>query len=399
MKKISRILFLNQMAGPLFRELAIDLSEICLEDSILYTGHPDTLKKALNDNHKLKITSAASYNTKSNLSRLWSWSVYSFFAWLKVILAPRGTLIFLVSNPPLLAPLVYITCKIKKLPYIVLIYDMHPDTLVNFGVLSNGSNLVRIWRYLNRLVWENSAAVFTIGNVMADKLSTQFNYKKTQLGYIGVVPAWADTDKIKPIKKTKNPLAQEYRQENCTTILYSGNMGKSHDITSILGAAKLLRANNKIKFLFFGAGDEWLPAFEFVSNENLENVQILPFQPESKLPYTMALGDISIVSLDKGAEGLMVPSKMYYYMAAGSAIIGICEGKNDVQDTIKLADCGKVVSPESEHALAKTILHLSSDLKELERLKVNARNASTSFFSRKSCTEKFRAFILSLNFE
>jgi glycosyltransferase involved in cell wall biosynthesis len=233
---------------------------------------------------------------------------------------------------------------------------------------------------------------------MAKKLSVQFVPERTQLGHIGVVPPWADTDKIKPIKKLENPLAAELGQENCITILYSGNMGKSHDIPTMLNAAKLLSEYSMIKFLFIGSGDQWSNALNFKNKENLANVQVLPFQSESRLPFTMALGDISLVSLDKGAEGLMVPSKMYYYMAAGSAIIGICEGENDIKESLKIAKCGQIVNPGSAQQLADTILKLASNLEELERLKINSRNASTSLFSRNTCVKKFKYFLTSLTF-
>lgn len=393
--KINKIIFLNQMAGPLFRELAVDLSKMCKDKSDLYTGHPDTLKLC-GTPEQLIISPAPAYNTSSNFNRLWSWVAYALFAWVKVLFASKGTLIFLVSNPPLMGPLVFLASKIRKLPYVVLIYDIHPDTMINFGVLNERSILVRIWRYANKLVWENSAAVFTIGTVMAEKLADQFVPAKTKLGYIGVVPPWADTDIIKPIDKSKNPLADELGQKNCITVLYSGNMGKSHDIVTMLNAARLLRDHNMIKFLFIGAGDQWSTAVDFVSEENLDNVQVLPFQSESRLPFTMALSDISLVSLDKGAEGLMVPSKMYYYMAAGSAIVGICSSENDVKESLKIGDCGRIVTPGFAHHLAETILELALDLKELERLKTNARQASISCFSRRACTEKFRISLSSL---
>ena len=43
MSNVSKILFLNQMAGPLFRELAEDLSIKMPGNSILLTGHHDSL--------------------------------------------------------------------------------------------------------------------------------------------------------------------------------------------------------------------------------------------------------------------------------------------------------------------------------------------------------------------
>ena len=42
----------------------------------------------------------------------------------------------------------------------------------------------------------------------------------------------------------------------------------------------------------------------------------------------MALATVSLVALDVGAEELMVPSKVFYYLAAGSAVIGISKKKS-----------------------------------------------------------------------
>ena len=48
----SRLIMLNQMAGPLFRELAEDLAPLYKDGCLLVTGHPDTLK--MNIDKKLK---------------------------------------------------------------------------------------------------------------------------------------------------------------------------------------------------------------------------------------------------------------------------------------------------------------------------------------------------------
>lgn len=387
MNKIKKTLFLNQMAGPLFRELAEDLSNNFNQKSELFTGHPDTLEY-INRIEMLNITKSPVYNRKSKLTRIVSWLKYTFLAFFKMIFAQKGTLIFIVSNPPLLGPLAWLVSKVRKLPYIVLVYDMHPDTMISFGVLNEGSFPVKVWRFINKCVWENATAVYTIGDVMAEKLSEQFDIDKTQLKHVGVIPPWADTENIKPIQKSLNPLVNELGQLSCITVLYSGNMGISHDIDSMLKAAKLLSYRKDIKFLFIGEGEKWQHAYDFVIKEQLDNVQVLPFQSEERLPYTMALADISLVALDKGAEGLMVPSKMYYYMAAGSAVIGICQGRNDLEQSLLKGNSGLTVLPSEPELLSKKILSLTDDLNELKRLKENARASSVAHFSRKACIEK-----------
>ena len=391
----NRLLMLNQMAGPLFRELAEDLSVKFPKKSELYTGHPDTLK-FIDKIETLKITKSPSYNRKSKITRIRSWLKYTWFAFFKIIFASKGTLILIVSNPPLIGPLAWFVSKIRRLTYVVLVYDMHPDTMISFGVFREGSIPVRVWRFINKHVWEGASAVYTIGDVMAEKLAEQFDVNKTQLKYVGVIPPWADTENIKPIDKSLNPLANELGQLDCTTVLYSGNMGISHDIDSMLKAAKLLKDRVDIKFLFIGEGEKWQPAYDFVETEGLTNVQVLPFQSEARLPYTMSLGDISLVALDKGAEGLMVPSKMYYYMAAGSAVIGICQGRNDLAESLSKGDSGLTVLPGEYKKLAESILYLADNPNKLQNFKDNARASSIAHFSRQVCMKKLQTSLMSI---
>ena len=61
---VTQLIMLNQMAGPLFRELAEDLSVKFPKKSELYTGHPDTLK-FIDQIETLKITKSPLYDRKS----------------------------------------------------------------------------------------------------------------------------------------------------------------------------------------------------------------------------------------------------------------------------------------------------------------------------------------------
>lgn len=395
MSNINNYLFLNQMAGPLFRELAESLSLEGHEQSRLYTGHTDTLKHTQNTRH-LKVEKAPIYNRESNLKRVTSWISYSILAFFKILFSKKGTVVFIVSNPPVLGPLAFLACKLRGFTYIVLVYDIHPDTLISFGVIKENSMLAKLWRWVNTKVYQNANAVFTIGEVMAERLASQFPVEQTCLRRIGVVPPWADTDKIKPLPKSENPLVQKYSLDGKIIVLYSGNMGISHDIESMLMAAELLKQNDKVHFMFIGEGERWQFARDFVENKELDNVTVLPFQDESMLPYTMTLADISLVSLDKGAEGLMVPSKMYYYMAAGSAVIGISHGRNDLSNTINLSNCGANIEPKNPTNLADKINELANNETELSTFKANARKASVEQYSKKRCIDKLLLDIANL---
>lgn len=316
--KKPRILFLNQMAGPMFRELAEDLSEEWLS-GLLYTGHPDTLKHR-NTEH-LTIKRGPGYDKRNEFLRVWSWGKYFVYALFQAIKTPSTTLLFFVSNPPFLALIGYVLKKIRKQRYVVLVYDIHPDLLVALGRLKETGFITRCWHWMNRIVYENAEIVFTIGDYMAANLEKRFDAASTKPGKVLVVPPWVDTDFIRPIPKSENWFAKKYNQVNKLTILYSGNLGATHNIEFIVDLARQLKKQEDIHFLIIGEGAKREFVADAIAEEDLKNVTLLPFQPEEVLPYSLATGDIAVVSMQPGTEGLMVPSKAMYYLAAGCKIL------------------------------------------------------------------------------
>ena len=377
------------MAGPLFRELCIDAAKEFKLECTLYTGHPDTIldfEKNTHDN--LRLIKSVGYNRSSLLTRAISWLLYSAGAFLRILFTPRDTLLFAVSNPPTLGVVTWLATLITGHKYIVLVYDIHPDTLVQFGKLSPNSVVTKIWRWINRIVYQNSLGIYTIGKVMAKRLENNFDVSKTKLGQVGVIPPWADVNTLKPLNKSDNVFAHEVECVDKVTVLYSGNMGISHDIESMLEAAKILSDEDSINFIFIGEGQKWQYVLDQINEHNLQNVKIFPFQPEEKLKYTMTVGDISLVALDKGAEGLMIPSKLYYYMASGAAIVGISTGENELNKTIIDNKIGVAVQPGSAQVLADCILTLSKDKNKLIDYKKKARITAEQQYSREVCTKK-----------
>jgi colanic acid biosynthesis glycosyl transferase WcaI len=385
---LQHVSMFNQMAGPLFRELALEISERAESGGTLFTGHPDTLAYGTNIG-SLRIHPMPAYERSSKSARAFSWFAYTLSAFFQMMSLPKGSIMIIVSNPPTLGPLAWLASILRGHRYFVLVYDLHPDTLVSFGSLSEHGLITRLWRSTNRLVWNRTEGVFTIGRRMAERLSKQFSPEITALARVEVVPPWADTESIRPRTRSENPLAKLFGVEDKTVVLYSGNMGYSHDINSILQAAELLSEHSDICFLLIGEGAKWQEANDFAQSKRLDNLKVLPFQSEERLPYTMSLADISLVALDTGAEGLMIPSKTFFYMAAGSAVIAICHGESELSDIIAEAQCGVSLSPGDPERLAQAITALAGDKNRLKSMQENSRKYCLAHHARSSCAKGF----------
>ncbi len=376
----TRIFFLNQMAGPLFRELAEDMAEKW-PPAILFTGHPDTLQRG--GNESLTIMAGPKYDRASNLSRILSWLHFFVMAFVFVLKQPKDSFLLIVSNPPFLG-LIGLFCKITRgQKYAVLVYDIYPDLLIGLRRLRQGA-LARCWEYFNRIVYKNSSVVFTIGHDMAQRLKNKFAAEKKIAGQVVCVPSWADLAFIKPLSKEENWFAQRYGQAGKTTVLYSGNMGNTHDIESILETAILLTGESDIHFLFIGEGAKRELLEKAIKDHQLKNITLLPSQSEEVLPYSLTAGDIGIIPYQPGTEGCMVPSKTYYYLAAGLAVLVISDQDNDVAELAKKFRCGWHVKNNAIDEMANTIRKLHANPELLDKYKQAARKAAEDFFSRRN---------------
>ena len=62
---------------------------------------------------------------------------------------------------------------------------------------------------------------------------------------------------------------------------------------------------------------------------NLPNVRFLPFRPVEQVPHVMMAGDVHIVTVKRGLEGVVVPSKLYSILAAGRPVLAVAPKESD----------------------------------------------------------------------
>ena len=375
------------MAGPLFRELGCAIGKAAIGDVTLFTGHPDTTKY-FPKIYELNIRLMPGYNRKSKITRVFSWLSYTVYSVIELVRMKRSEIAIVVSNPPTMV-LFLVLARLLGKRYIVIIYDIFPDVFVSLGFMSPINPVVKMWRSLNKIAWNGAQGVFTIGNRMASNLEAQFDSRKTPLGHVAVLPVWVNTNTFKPVPRSKNTFAADLGLKNKFVVLYSGNMGLSHDINSILQAAKALSNRKEIAFVLIGEGAKWNDAVQFQNEHNLENLTVLPFQSEDILPMSLGMADLGIVSLETGAGNVMIPSKTYYYMSVGAAVIGICDTDSELADTLTLAQCGATVRPGKPEELANIISGLFDNTKKLETLQQLARSHCVKFHQKDVCIRSF----------
>lgn len=283
--------------------------------------------------------------------------------------ARRHNILLVTTAPPFLPVLGYLTHKLFKLPYVCILYDLYPDIAIALGVIPKHHWLARFWQMINRRVWREASQIIVLSPAMKQNVALICPQAADK---ISVIHSWGDAKKIVPILKQDNWFAREYNTVDKFTVLYSGNMGRCHDIDTILEAAKLLK-DEPIQFLCIGGGAKRKGLVEDIKKLGLNNFQFLPYQEKSNLPYSLTACDLSLVSMDRGFESLVAPSKLYPALAAGRPVAVICPQHSYLKQLIAEGNCGQTFDNGDSQALAHFIRLLSQNRQLAENMGKAAR--------------------------
>jgi glycosyltransferase involved in cell wall biosynthesis len=200
---------------------------------------------------------------------------------------------------------------------------------------------------------------------------------------ITVIPTWVDTDLLYPVPKWSNSWAKSHGLGSKFTIMYSGNFGETHDVDLLLTAARRLHHRSDLHFVLIGAGSRWEAVRSSVEECQDINITVLPWQPAETLSESLSAADVSFVSLASGIEGMSMPSKTYYAMAAGSVILASCAEQSDLAEVVRTSRCGVIVRPNEVEEIVNACEYLSSHPIETATYKKNARVAAVERYSRR----------------
>jgi glycosyltransferase involved in cell wall biosynthesis len=265
-------------------------------------------------------------------------------------------ILMVTTEPPYLPVMGYLAHLLFGLPYVCLLYDLYPDVAVELNVVPAKHWLVRFWDWCNRRIWKRARGIIVLSSTMKARVVA----KSPEIAdKITVIPSWADPDQIKPLNKKHNWFARQFDLTEKFTVLYSGNLGRCHDLETILHAAQHLK-NEPIQFVFIGRGAKLQSSLEQVKRLQLTNCLFLPYQDKSVLPYSLTACDLSLVSIGPGLEGVVAPSKLYGSLAAGCPVAAICARDSYLRQLLDEAGCGQAFDNGDCWSLANFIRYLAA---------------------------------------
>jgi colanic acid biosynthesis glycosyl transferase WcaI len=312
--------------------------------------------------------------------RLLNLGSYFSFAALASLTTSKPDVIIAATDPPLLGALGAALKRWWGCTFVYNVRDLYPDiAIANGGVKSHV--LLKLLEWANNFAYTHADLLIVLGEDMRRRVLG----KGVSPDKVVVVSDNIDCEQLRTPES--NPLRAEYGDR--FVVIYSGNLGLSQQLETVVEAAAYLRDDRRILFLLVGHGarEPWLR--ERVRCLELQNVQFRPYLPKERLAESLSAADLHLVTLLGAATGASVPSKVYGILAAGRPYIAMMGKDADAAVLAQTHQVGFTVSPGNAEELALTIRRAASIPGELNAMGIRARRLAEQCFDRKVVARKF----------
>ena len=284
-------------------------------------------------------------------------------------LALRPDLILAMTDPPIAGIAGAFIARLAGRPFVYNIRDLYPDMAVGGDIVRQSSWSDR-WESLHRRALREAARVIVLGDDMRDRILAK------GISAANVTVVRDGTSAAGPLPEIDDPVVQDIRCGFPFVVLHAGNLGFYGAWETILKAAEILNNENTgVVFVGDGANRAGLEA----SAANAKNVRFLSFRPVEQIPHVMRAGDLHIITVRRGLEGVVVPSKLYSTLAAGRPVLVIAAPESDAARIVTAYGCGVSADPDDPMAVAAAIRELRADPARLAEMGRRAKETAKNY--------------------
>lgn len=236
--------------------------------------------------------------------------------------------------------------RVKRIPVVVYVQDLWPESLSATGYVRNRA-VIWLVKQLVKFIYRRADLILV--SSLPFKLSIAEYKPRARVIYF---PNSVDSSFGDPYSGMK-PEVPALDEGFC--VVFAGNVGTAQAVSVIVRAASLLQHQPAIRVVVIGSGSEmdWMRQQALT----LQNLFLPGRYPVQAMPNLLGRASALLVTLaDKEIFAATVPNKIQAYMAVGRPIIAAMNGEG--ARLVIEAGAGLAVPAENGEALADAILRM-----------------------------------------
>ncbi len=280
--------------------------------------------------------------------------------------------------------------KIKKIPLVLEIRDLWPESIVSVGVMKEKSFLITFLKKIAISLYNQSELIVCVTNSFKNDLIK----KGVNENKIKVIPNGFEIDKSLKPSESINKVLRRYGINNDKFIIsFTGTIGMAHGLEIILDAAS--QVSDDIIFFVIGEGARKKILIDKTKKRSINNIFFIDHLEWQEIVNINQIIDVHLVHLIKNDEfKKVIPSKVFESMALKKPIIMGVDGES--RKILDDAECSINIEPENANDLVKAIYYFKNNPEEIDRKGIKGFNYMLKNFSREILANKMIENIKSL---
>ena len=290
----------------------------------------------------------------NDFRRIASMGSYLVMSILAQIGHPRPTHVIGSTVHPLAAIAAYFVARARRAAFFFEIRDLWPQTLIDLGLIREGSLRATVLRAIERFLINRARAVIAVLPGIHDYIRDQ----RLEPRGVAYIPNGVDLTKSAPLAATDPALARmrALRDAGRFVAIYAGSHALVNRLDVVLDAAALLlqRSGSSVHVVLAGDGRE-RPALEArAASLGLANVEFLGPVPKRNIPRLLEAADVCLLHVTASPVYRFGVSfnKLFDYLASRKPIVFAC---HSAYDPVAEAGCGLSIPPDDPAALADAL--------------------------------------------
>lgn len=276
-----------------------------------------------------------------------------------------------MTDPPFAGIVAAFVAALKREPFVYNIRDLYPDMAVAGSIVEAGV-LTKVWEALHQWALRRAARVLALGEDMRARIIA----KGVKAERVEVVRDGAEICRAGNQPAVDGEVVRVIRGDFTFVLVHAGNLGFYGAWETLVAAARTF-ADDRIGLVFVGDGAQ--RAEIEAAAAGCKNVRFLPFFPTSKITSVLAAADAHVVTVRRGLEGVIVPSKMYGILAAGKPILAVAPRETDVCTIGEKRGFAMCADPDNASEVAEAARQMFRDEEKLRSMGTAARAAAGDY--------------------
>ena len=277
-----------------------------------------------------------------------------------------------MTDPPFQGIVGAIVAILKRKPYVYNLRDMYPDMAVGGSIVEPGG-IARVWEKLHRWALRRATRVIVLGEDMRARIIA----KGVEPSRVLIVRDGTEIlPRNTPLPTPDPEVVSAIRGSFSFVLVHAGNLGFYGAWNTLVTAARNL-ASEGVGLVFVGDGAQRSQIEAAAAGSG--NIRFLEFFPASKIPSVLAAADAHVITVKRGLEGVVAPSKMYGILAAGKPIVAVAPKDTDAVSLGIRRGFAVDADPDRPAEVVNAVRALASDPNKLKAMGEAARAAAPDY--------------------